>query len=43
MNQQNERIGRFAVELFSEVSMTLIIAATSIYGFLSLNALPIIA
>ena len=42
MNQQIEKIGRFGIEFFSEVSMTAIITTTSIYGFLSLNGLPVI-
>jgi hypothetical protein len=43
MNQQNAKVRGFGIEIFSEISMTLIIATASIYGFLSLNALPMVS
>jgi hypothetical protein len=43
MNQLKTNYAKYGIELFSEVSIVAIIAATTICGILALNTLPVIA
>ena len=42
MNQQIEKIGRFGIECISEIALSAIIMTSSVYGFLSLNTIPVV-